>query len=79
MSHLLTLLNTHVPEARIFVGNVENIPGIHQADVVSKKYPATTHFPGVKDDVEELFPQVQGYYQSFFKFWQECQKTSTST
>jgi deoxyribodipyrimidine photo-lyase len=75
VGHMLDLVKTHVPEARVYVGNVETIPGIEEATVFSKSHPTTTHFPGVKDQVEELFPQVKGYHQSFFKFWQACQAT----
>lgn len=73
LEHMLKLLKTHVPTAKIFVGNVETIAGIKSAKVFSKTHPATTHFPGNFDDSEELFPQVKGEYQSFFKFWNQCQ------
>jgi deoxyribodipyrimidine photo-lyase len=71
--HMLTLVKTHLPEATVFVGNAEAIPGISRATVFSKAHPTTTHIPGHKDVVEELFPHVHGYYQSFFKFWQACE------
>lgn len=74
LNHMLKLLRTHVPKAKVFVGNIETVPGISGADVFSKSHPHTLHFPGQKDEPVELFPQVQGYYPSFYKFWQECQK-----
>jgi deoxyribodipyrimidine photo-lyase len=73
MEHMLTLVRTHIPHVRVFVGNIEAIPGIETATVYSKAHPTTEHWPGVKDDVAELFPNVKGYHQSFFKFWQACQ------
>ena len=76
---MLRLLRTHVPTAKIFVGNVETIPGITTATVFSKDYPATTHFIGHKDPALELFPKATGYYQSFFTFWQACEETDTNT
>lgn len=75
LEHMLAILKTHVPMAKIFVGNVETIPGIATATVFSKAHPATTHVPGHKDPVEELFPHVKGYHQSFFKFWQACESS----
>jgi len=74
MQHMLELLATHVPEAAIFVGNVETLPDIKDATVYSKKHPATMHFPGTKEPAAELHPDVQGYYPSFFKFWNACQQ-----
>jgi deoxyribodipyrimidine photo-lyase len=73
LEHMLALLKTHIPSAQIFVGSAETIPGIENATVYSKEHPTTEHVPGHKDPVAELFPQVTGYHQSFFKFWQACQ------
>jgi deoxyribodipyrimidine photo-lyase len=72
LEHMLRLVKTHVPAAKIFVGNVETIPGITKASAFSQSHPATTHFMGQKDVTPELFPHVTGYYPSFFKFWQTC-------
>lgn len=72
LDHMLRLLSVHVPTAKVFVGNVETIPGITKANVFSKQHPSSIHFMGHKDSVPELFPKVTGYYQSFFKFWQNC-------
>lgn len=74
LTHMQKLLRTHVPAARVYVGNVETLPGIETAQIFSKRHPTTTHFGGTYDSVPELFPQVTGYYQSFFKFWQACQE-----
>jgi deoxyribodipyrimidine photo-lyase len=74
LDHMLTLVKTHVPNAKVFVGNAETIPGIDTATVFSKAHPTTTHFPGHKDEGEELFLHVRGYHQSFFKFWEACER-----
>jgi deoxyribodipyrimidine photo-lyase len=74
IEHMCSLVDTHVPTAKIYVGNVETLPDISSATVYSKKHPATTHFPGTKEPVAELYPDVQGYYPSFFKFWNACQQ-----
>jgi hypothetical protein len=73
LEHMLTMLRTHVPDAKVYVGNAETIPGIATATVFSKAHPTTTHVPCHKDAVEELFPHARGYYQSFFKFWEACE------
>lgn len=75
LEHMLMLLKTHVPNAKVFVGNVEAIVGISRARAFSKAHPTTLHFPGAKDKTLELFPHIQGYYQSFFKFWQACSRS----
>jgi deoxyribodipyrimidine photo-lyase len=72
LEHMLRLLKTHVPTAKVFVGNVDTIPGITKATVVFKAHPTMLHVAGQQDAVPELFPHVRGYYPSFFKFWQAC-------
>jgi deoxyribodipyrimidine photo-lyase len=74
MDHMLTLLKTHVPDAKIYVGNVETLPDILDAEVASIVYPATKHYPGLKEPAGQLYPSVTGYYPSFFKFWNACQQ-----
>jgi deoxyribodipyrimidine photo-lyase len=76
MEHMLRLVRTHIPNAQVYVGNVEELLDLDKATVYSKSHPTTKHWPGTKDSVSELFPHVQGYHQSFFKFWQVCQKSS---
>jgi deoxyribodipyrimidine photo-lyase len=76
MEHMLAVLQTQVPSAKIYVGTVETLPGIATATVYSQTHPTTTHYPGTHDAVPELFPEVQGYYQSFFKFWQAINKNT---
>lgn len=40
----------------------------------SKEHPAFTHYPGIKDERDWLYPHVAGYYPSFFSFWKRCAK-----
>ncbi len=75
LDFIISLAHTHIPHCKIFVGNVEMLTDLeHATEVYSKRYPATLHWPGTIDSSTELFPSVQGYFPSFFKFWQECLK-----
>lgn len=76
MEYMVQLARTHIPGVKVYVGNSDSLPGISEANVFSITHPTTKHFPGQKDAVEELFPQVQGYFPSFFSFWKACQKGS---
>ena len=42
--------------------------------IISKEHPAFTYYPGIKDSREWMFPEVTGYYNSFFSFWKKCEK-----
>ena len=43
--------------------------------IISKEHPFFTHYPGIKDPREWLFPNVNGYYPSFFSYWKRCEKS----
>lgn len=63
------------PTIEMWVGEVGDIDGFGSVkEVYSVAHPETRHFNAVLDERERLFPQVTGYHQSFFKFWQECEK-----
>lgn len=77
LEHLLTTARTHIPDIKVYVGAVETIPGLATVkQVYVKEHPTVTHFPGVHEKSHELFPEVTGYYPSFFTFWQACLKAS---
>lgn len=66
---------TVIPDLEVFIGRQFEIPGIDTADQVSTIAHQTnrdwlTDF----DEPEWLFPEVSGYYPSFFKYWQAVMK-----
>lgn len=69
---------TVMPELEIFVGSVDEIPGLYSADVFLKNHPTNQHWPGWRDARELLFPAATGYYPSFFAYW-EAVKATVST
>lgn len=44
------------------------------AAFISKEHPAFTHYPGIKDSRQWMFPQVEGYYPSFSGYWKQCER-----
>ncbi len=42
--------------------------------IISKEHPAFTYYPGIKDKREWMFPEVNGYSNSFFSYWKKCEK-----
>lgn len=66
-------LSLNIEGIKLFVGEVNEIPHIHQLpSVYSKEHPAFRHYPGKKDQREWIFPEVKGYYKSFFQYWKAC-------
>ena len=74
-------LAKHIADIQIYVGEVEEIANVYKAsniepseNIISKEHPAYTHYPGIKEDREWLFPSVTGYYPSFFSYWKKCER-----
>ncbi|HRG93160.1 MAG TPA: hypothetical protein PLZ10_09440, partial [Chitinophagaceae bacterium] len=42
--------------------------------IYSKEHPAFPHYPGIRDQREWLFPDIQGLYPSFFSYWKKCER-----
>ena len=45
-----------------------------QEMIISKEHPLFEHYPGKKDTRDWMFPEVTGYYPSFFSYWKKCEK-----
>jgi deoxyribodipyrimidine photo-lyase len=68
-------LAANIPGLQIFTGEVNEIPGIHKFPAIySKEHPAFNYYPGKKDERDWLFPEVKGFYNSFFAFWKKCEQ-----
>lgn len=59
---------------RVFTGEVHELRGLAEFPVIlSKEHPAFTHYPGKKDERDWLFPEVNGFFNSFFAFWRKAE------
>ena len=73
-------ISENIAEIQPMVGEVAELKGMYQgselgdAALISKEHPAFTHYPGIKDSREWIYPTVTGYYPSFFSFWKKCEK-----
>jgi deoxyribodipyrimidine photo-lyase len=65
---------TVIPELEVYAGDIQALPGIDDASIYFKNHQTNQHWPGYRDQVERLFPNVTGYYPSFFKYWQTVKK-----
>ncbi|WP_236675833.1 FAD-binding domain-containing protein [Chryseolinea lacunae] len=71
-------LSKNIKGLQWMIGEIADLQAFYQDSIaresvfVSKEHPAFTHYPGVKDNREWLYPQVTGYYPSFSSFWKLC-------
>lgn len=62
----------------IFVGNKETLfpSGTDHLTVYTREYPATTHWPGRRDERDWCYELPDGTLKSFSNYWRKVRKTS---
>lgn len=74
-------LAKNIPNSQLLVGEVAELKNLYKKSplsingLISKEHPAFTHYPGLKDDRDWIYPNVTGYFHSFFSFWKKCLKS----
>ncbi len=89
LQFVIDLATTNIPGLQIFLGNFEDlfqhIETISMSDkkitseksnaiIYSKEHPTTQHYQGIQETRDWLFPEVNGYYPSFFGYWKKCER-----
>jgi deoxyribodipyrimidine photo-lyase len=74
LTFIITVARTQIPGVKVVVANAEELSMAPGVQIFSRAYPTHTKWPGIQDAPARLFPQVTGYFPSFFKFWEACQK-----
>ena len=44
------------------------------AIIYFKEHPTTQYYKGIEEERDWLFPEVNGYYPSFFGYWKKCER-----
>jgi deoxyribodipyrimidine photo-lyase len=75
-------LSKNIEGIQIFTGEIEEIKNIYNANniwddqkIISKEHPAFNYYPGKKDQRDWMFPEVSGYYPSFFSYWKKAERS----
>jgi deoxyribodipyrimidine photo-lyase len=72
-------LSGNINNIQIFAGEyveLKKLSGNNQT--IFKAHPAYAHYEGLAEDYDYLFPEVKGYFTSFFSYWKKCEKYLTS-
>lgn len=68
-------LSKNIEGIQLFVGELDELIQLTgNAVIISKEHPAFEHYTGIKDSRDWMFPQVTGYFNSFFSYWKKCEK-----
>jgi deoxyribodipyrimidine photo-lyase len=76
ISFVLDLAQNLITGIHIFVGEVEDIPGIANFPAIyHQQHPLTQDFPGTATPSSWMFPEATYRGQGFFGYWKQCEKT----
>ncbi|MEJ8819759.1 FAD-binding domain-containing protein [Lacibacter sp. H407] len=68
-------LSKNIEGIQLFVGELNELMQLAgNAVIISKEHPAFEHYTGTKDSGDWMFPQVTGYFNSFFSYWKKCER-----
>ncbi len=73
-------LSKNIPDVQMMVGEVSELEQLYVASevrtewLISKEHPAFKYYPGQKDERDWMYPEISGYYNSFFSYWKNCEK-----
>lgn len=88
MQFIVDLAQKNIPDLQIFIGSYDALlvaiqpnSNVEQEVVANrepilyfKEHPTTAHYHGIKEERDWLFPEVTGYYPSFFGYWKKCER-----
>jgi len=73
-------LYRNISGCQLMVGEISELKDCYknsmlgQDGLISKEHPAFDYYPGIKDQRDWIYPEVGGYFNSFFSFWKQCVK-----
>ncbi|MFY7979074.1 MAG: FAD-binding domain-containing protein [Sediminibacterium sp.] len=74
LQFIVDLAITNIPGIQIFIGNFEDLFKHIQTKIYFKEHPTTHHYKGIQETRDWLFPEVNGYFPSFFGYWKKCER-----
>ncbi len=67
-------LKENISGIQVFIGDfIDLYPSIKKEEIIFKEHPSNRGYIGTEESRNWMF-SVQGYYPSFFKFWNKCKK-----
>lgn len=66
-------LSKNIDGIQIFTGSFDELKTCcGKRQPIFKAHPTTSHYEGVSEKYDDLFPEVTGYFPSFFAYWKKC-------
>lgn len=68
-------LSENIERIQLYVGEFGELKTEHDLnEIYYKEHPTALHYIGKCEERDWMFPEVRGYFSSFFAFWKNCEK-----
>lgn len=74
-------LSKNIAGIQVYCGEVSALQSLYKNSrlpigevFIAKEHPAFRYYPGIKDSRNWMYPEVTGYYPSFFSYWKQCEQ-----
>lgn len=68
-------LAENICQIQLFVGSFEDLKrAAGDSTMIYKQHPLQSHFIGIEDARDWIYPSIKGEFQSFFAFWRKVEK-----
>ncbi|MCU0239011.1 MAG: hypothetical protein MUC29_06180 [Pyrinomonadaceae bacterium] len=68
-------LAENIERIQIYVGEFDQLKSEHNlSEIYYKEHPTNKHYSGTQEERDWMFPEVRGYFPSFFGYWKKCEK-----
>lgn len=72
---IIDLARRNIPDIQLFMGSFDELTqSFSSFNTYYKEHPLTKHYHGIEEQRSWMFPEVAGYYPSFFSYWKKCEK-----
>ncbi len=68
-------LSENIERIQIYVGEFDELKTEHNLEeIYYKEHPTNANYTGTQEERDWMFPEIRGYYSSFFAYWKKCEK-----
>ena len=68
-------LAENIERIQIYVGEFDELEAENDlSEIYFKEHPTNSHYSGTQEERDWMFPEVRGYFPSFFAYWKQCEK-----
>jgi deoxyribodipyrimidine photo-lyase len=68
-------LSENIERIQVYVGEFSELKTAYNlSEIYYKEHPTNAHYTGKREERDWMFPEVRGYFPSFFAYWKNCAK-----